>query len=70
MTDILADLQRQMDEAAERLDYETASRLRDQISIVRGGGDGTIDTAGLTRQQPGSMGIARASSALPRPRAG
>ena len=57
MSDSLADLQRRMDEAAAALDFETASRLRDQISILRGGGEGTADTAGLTRQQPGAMGL-------------
>jgi hypothetical protein len=57
MSDTLVDLQRRMDEAAERLDFETASRLRDEISILRGGGEGTIDTAGLTRQQSGKMGL-------------
>ena len=57
MTDTLADLQRRMDEAAAALDFETASRLRDRISILRGGGEADADTAGLTRQQPGKMGI-------------
>lgn len=57
MTEALADLQRRMDEAVKRLDFETASRLRDEISILRGGGKGAVDTEGLTRQQPGSMGL-------------
>ena len=58
MTDARADLQRRMDEAAAALDFETASRLRDELSILRGAGDaGAIDTAGLTRQQPGKMGL-------------
>ena len=57
MTDTTADLQRRMEEAAARLDFETASRLRDELSILRGGGDAGADTAGLTRQQPGAMGL-------------
>lgn len=59
MTDHLTDLQRRMDEAAAALDYETASRLRDEISILRGtdGASVPVDTAGLTRQQPGRMGL-------------
>lgn len=58
MTDRIADLQRRMDAAAAALDFETASRLRDELSILRGAERaGTIDTAGLTRQQPGAMGL-------------
>ena len=55
MTDI-EDLRRQMEAAAEALDFETAKRLRDQISVLRAGGE-IADTEGLTRQQPGSMGL-------------
>ena len=59
MTDRIAELQRRMDDAAAALDFETASRLRDELSILRGAGDAgeAIDTAGLTRQQPGRMGL-------------
>lgn len=57
----IADLQRQMDAAAAALDFETASRLRDRISLLRGAGEDAdvdaIDTAGLTRQRPGAMGL-------------
>ncbi len=49
-------LRRQMEAAAAAMDFETASRLRDEISVLRGGGEVT-DTAGLTRQQPGAMGL-------------
>ncbi|TXC71709.1 excinuclease ABC subunit B [Sphingomonas ginsenosidivorax] len=55
MTDIEA-LRRQMEAAADALDFETAKRLRDQISVLRGGGE-VADTEGLTRQQPGAMGL-------------
>ena len=52
------DLTRQMEEAAAALDFETAKRLRDQISLTKGGGDNPdIDPTGLVRQQPGSMGL-------------
>ena len=50
--------------AAEQ--YEEASRLRDEISILRGS-DGAVervDTEGLVRQQPGAMGL---GSSQPRP---
>lgn len=58
----IADLTRQMDAAAAALDFETAQRLRDQISLLRSGpsageGDTAIDPTGLTRQQPGAMGL-------------
>ncbi len=49
-------LRRQMEAAAAAMDFETASRLRDQISVLRGGGE-NADTSGLTRQQPGAMGL-------------
>ena len=49
-------LRRQMEAAAAAMDFETAGRLRDQISVLRGGGE-VVDTAGLTRQQPGAMGL-------------
>jgi len=55
MTDI-EDLRRRMEEAAAALDFETAKRLRDQISLLRAGGE-VADTEGLTRQQPGAMGL-------------
>ena len=54
------DLRRAMEAAAAALDFETARRLRDQISLLRGAdADATpdIDPAGLTRQQPGAMGL-------------
>ena len=56
--DRLAELQARMEAAAAALDFETARRLRDEIAILRGGGDAAgVDTSGLTRQQPGKMGL-------------
>ena len=47
--------------AAAALDFEEARRLRDLIALVRGGASideaAAADTAGLTRQQPGAMGL-------------
>ena len=56
-----------MDAASERLDYEEARRLRDRISLLRGGAsakDAAVDTAGLVRQHPGNMGL---GSSVPKP---
>lgn len=59
--DELADLQARMEAAAAALDFEEARRLRDRISLLRGGADAaaaaSADAAGLTRQQPGAMGL-------------
>ncbi|MFD1034987.1 UvrB/UvrC motif-containing protein [Sphingomonas hankookensis] len=61
MTDSIEALRQQMEAAAAAMDFETASRLRDRINLLRGGADGgaasVADTAGLTRQQPGAMGL-------------
>jgi hypothetical protein len=57
----LADLQARMEAAAARLDFEEAKRLRDRIGLLRGGADAAgaaaAETDGLTRQQPGRMGL-------------
>ncbi|MET4663653.1 UvrB/UvrC motif-containing protein [Sphingomonas sp. PvP056] len=54
-------LQEQMEAAASALDFEEARRLRDRISLLRGGAEAddaaAADTAGLVRQQPGAMGL-------------
>ena len=54
-------LRQQMEAAADAQDFALAARLRDQISILRGRtGDGEtapVDPDGLTRQQPGKMGL-------------
>lgn len=50
-----------MEAAARALDFEEARRCRDRINLMRGGASATeaqdADTAGLTRQQPGAMGL-------------
>ena len=49
-----------MEAAANAMDFEEAARLRDKISLLRAGGgdiEADIDPAGLTRQQPGAMGL-------------
>ncbi|WP_404337733.1 UvrB/UvrC motif-containing protein [Sphingomonas sp. MMS12-HWE2-04] len=61
MTETITDLQHRMEEAAQAMDFEEARRLRDQINLMRGGAARAeaeqADTSGLTRQQPGAMGI-------------
>ncbi|MGN7160479.1 MULTISPECIES: UvrB/UvrC motif-containing protein [Sphingomonas] len=61
MTDPIEALRQQMEAAAAAMDFETASRLRDRINLLRGGAAEeaaqAADTAGLTRQQPGAMGL-------------
>lgn len=56
MTVSIAALQADMEAAAAALDFETAGRLRDRISLLRAGGEDR-DPAGLERQQPGAMGL-------------
>ncbi|MBP2275283.1 MULTISPECIES: UvrB/UvrC motif-containing protein [Sphingomonas] len=67
----LADLQARMEAAAAALDFEEARRLRDRISLLRGGADAeaaqAADTAGLTRQQPGAMGLGSSQQRLTPP---
>lgn len=57
----IKDLRERMERAAADLDFEEAGRLRDQLSLLRGAegpaGPDEIDTAGLERQVPGSMGL-------------
>ena len=60
MTEPIDTLHARMEAAAAALDFEEARRLRDRINLLRGGADGegaTADTGGLTRQQPGAMGL-------------
>lgn len=61
MTDTIKHLRERMEAAAAAMDFETASRLRDRINLLRGGAPAddamAADTAGLSRQQPGAMGL-------------
>ena len=55
------ELERRMDEASRALDFEQARQLRDQLNLLRGGASlsqtAASDTSGLSRQQPGAMGL-------------
>jgi hypothetical protein len=61
VSDTLDVLIARMRAAADALDFEEAKRLRDQISLIRGGasqeGAHKADGSGLRRQQPGAMGL-------------
>ncbi|MDR7102882.1 UvrB/UvrC motif-containing protein [Croceicoccus sp. BE223] len=61
MTDTIWELQQRMEAAASALDFEQARRLRDRINLMRNGASAAeasqADTSGLTRQQPGAMGL-------------
>jgi len=61
MSDTIETLQAKMEAAAAALDFEEARRLRDRISLMRGGATAAesegADLSGLTRQQPGAMGL-------------
>ena len=61
MTDTIDELRRRMEAAAAAQDFEEARRLRDALNLVRGGATAEdvaqLDTRGIARQQPGSMGI-------------
>lgn len=61
MSEDTTTLHAQMEAAAAALDFEQARRLRDRINLIRGGASGSdaaaADASGLTRQQPGTMGL-------------
>lgn len=61
MSDEIDELRRRMEAAAAALDFEEARKLRDRISLLRGGASaddaGVADTSGLERQAPGAMGL-------------
>lgn len=48
-----------MERAAAAMNFEEASRLRDQISLLRlgNGENASIDASGFTRQHLGAMGL-------------
>jgi len=60
MGETIDDLYARMRTAAEHMDFEEARRMRDRINLIRNGASGEdakVDTSGLTRQQPGAMGL-------------
>jgi hypothetical protein len=61
MPDTIETLHAKMEAAARALDFEEARRLRDMIGMIRGGATPDeadhAEFAGLTRQQPGAMGL-------------
>jgi hypothetical protein len=63
----LAELERAMQDAADALDFEAAQQLRDRLAITRQTGTDPGDTAGLSRQQPGAMGIGTSRSRVETP---
>ncbi len=71
MTDTIASLTAQMDEAAGNLDFETAKRLRDRIVLMRGGASfdeaRAADTVELTRQKAGAMGLGTSQARMTPP---
>lgn len=71
MAETIDQLRVQMEAAAAALDFEEARRLRDRISLIRGGAEAdeaaSADTTGLTRQQPGAMGLGSSQQRLTPP---
>jgi hypothetical protein len=72
MSGEIEELEQQMRAAAQEMDFELARQLRDQINLIRGGASAedaaVADTAGLTRQQNGAMGLgtSQGKPALPK----
>jgi hypothetical protein len=68
MTETIETLRRKMEAAARALDFEEAQRCRDRISLMRGGATAAeaeeADVSGLTRQQPGAMGLGTSQQRL------
>ena len=71
MAETIEQLRVRMEAAAEALDFEEAQRLRDRIALLRGGADpdeaAQADTAGLSRQQPGAMGLGTSQQSIAPP---
>lgn len=71
MAETIQTLTARMEAAAAALDFEEARRLRDQIVLMRGGASADeaagSDTSGLTRQQPGAMGLGTSQQAMTPP---
>jgi hypothetical protein len=71
VTDTIETLRERMEAAAEALDFEEAKRLRDRISLMRGGATAAeaerADLSGLSRQRPGAMGLGTSQQRLEPP---
>src|SRR3954467_2596921 len=71
MTDTIQTLRERMEAAAEALDFEEAKRLRDRISLMRGGATaaeaGQADLSGLGGPRPGAMGLGTSQQRLEPP---
>lgn len=63
MAETIDMLRERMEAAAKALDFEEAWRLRDRITLMRGGAT-AADLSGLQRQQAGAMGL---GTSQPRP---
>lgn len=67
----IEELRLAMERAAKAMDFEEACRLRDRISLLRlSAGDADIediDPSGLTRQQPGAMGLGTSQQSMTPP---
>lgn len=67
----IEELRLAMERAAAAMDFEEASRLRDQISLLRhsdaDAGSEPVDPSGLTRQQPGAMGLGTSQQTMTPP---
>lgn len=66
---VIRELRARMEAAAAALDFEEARRLRDRISLLQGGASMEEASAadGLTRQQPGAMGLGTSRQQVERP---
>jgi hypothetical protein len=71
VTDDIQTLRERMEAAAEALDFEEAKRLRDRISLIRGGATAAeaeqADLSGLSRQRPGAMGLGTSQQSMAPP---
>jgi hypothetical protein len=71
MTETIDQLRLRMEAAAEARDFEEARRLRDRIALLRGGADpgeaAQADTSGISRQQPGAMGLGSSQQSVTPP---
>jgi hypothetical protein len=71
MADTIQTLRERMEAAAAALDFEEAKRLRDRISLMRGGATAAeaeqADLSGVGRQRPGAMGLGTSQQRLEPP---